>query len=405
MSPLPVALALFLAVPVQTPSNGTTVPVPLQIVVRQTNYVGEPIWVTATAGSVQNVRYPFHAAVEDAGCNRIEVNHNGVPLPQLPIRSQANLSGIGCGSSAPPGSPPDRLPLHALFAINKPGRYSVRWTELSSNTVSDWLTFDVRQPTPEQREGWLTGLLAHPPDSAGLLAGDFLPSLLAGAPDPRVLQAFVSYMHADNAMVSGMAAAGLEHFPLSEVQPAVVDSIVRSGPSDALAYFATQHLGWTRSDEDRVVHATTAYLLPIGNGSQSAAAYTLLHFIFYVPNHAWPADAELKAYADEQVLSAAPSVIEKDDTSVIHELAVYLGSMSSRRSHELLLQLAGRSDNAGEQARIALTWHPEATDLSNLAAVLVTPQDADPRGTDRSSLPYSLVKGMATRRFPIWRKQ
>lgn len=270
--------------------------------------------------------------------------------------------------------------------------------------MSDWLPFDVLQPTLEQREEWLTSLLGHPPESAGLLAGDFLPSLLAGAPDPRVLQAFVSYMHAEDAMVSGMAAAGLEHFPLSEVQPAVVDSIVRSGPSDALAYFATQHLGWTRSDEDRVVHATAAYLLPVGTRSQSTAAYTLLHFIFNVQNHAWPADAELKAYADEQVLSAAPSVIEKDDTSVIHELAVYLGSMSSRRSHELLLQLAGRSDNAGEQARIALTCHPEATDLPTLAAVLVTSGDADPRGTDRSSLPYSLVKGYGDAALPYLEK-
>lgn len=72
---------LFLAVPTQTPSNGTTVPVPLQIVVNQIAYVGEPIWVTATAGPIQNVRYPFHAAMEDAGCNRIEVKQDGVPLP------------------------------------------------------------------------------------------------------------------------------------------------------------------------------------------------------------------------------------------------------------------------------------------------------------------------------------
>ena len=114
----------------------------------------------------------------------------------------------------------------------------------------------------------------------------------------------MSYMHADSAMVSGMAAASLEHFPLSEVQPAVVDSIVRSGPSDALAYFATQHLGWTRSDEDRVVHATTAYLLSVGTRSQSTAAYTLLHFIFDVPNHAWPADAEFTTHTGETVQPA-----------------------------------------------------------------------------------------------------
>jgi len=87
--------------------------------------------------------------------------------------------------------------------------------------------------------------------------------------------------------------------------------------------------------------------------------------------------------------------------NAVQQLAEYLGAMqSSPRAHELLLQIAERSDNAGEQARGCLTWHPRAEDLAHLAAVLVAPGDADSRGTDRSSLPYALVKGYGDDALP-----
>ena len=243
--------------------------------------------------------------MEDIGCNRIELKRDGVSLPQLPLRSTADQSGNLCGSAAPPGSPPHRLPLHALFDMKEPGSYSVRWREMSAQAVSDWVSFEVLQPTAEQHETWLSGLLAHPPENAGLLAGDFFPSLLAGVPDARVLKVFVSYLHAENPMVSGMAAAALEHFPSSEVRLAVAESIVQTGPSEAIAFFATYHSGWTQADENRIVHAVTEYLQPSRMPSQSAAAFKFLHFIFDIPNHAWPADPESKTYADRQVLANA----------------------------------------------------------------------------------------------------
>ena len=202
------SLVLF-SLPAQVTSYAEATAVPLHIEVTQPAYVGEPIWVTATSGPIQNVRYPFHAAMEDIGCNRIELKRDGVSLSKLRLRSTADQSGIACRSAAPPGSPPHRLPLHALFDMKEPGSYSVRWTELSSHVVSDWVRFEVLQPTAEQHETWLSGLLAHPPENAGLLAGDFFPSLLAGVPDARVLKVFVSYLHAEQPIVSGMAAAVL----------------------------------------------------------------------------------------------------------------------------------------------------------------------------------------------------
>lgn len=73
---------------------------------------------------------------------------------------------------------------------------------------------------------------------------------------------------------------------------------------------------------------------------------------------------------------------------------------SSARAHELLVQISQRSDTAGEQARIALTWQHELSDLPRLAAFLMTPGDSDPRGADRGSLPYSLVQGYGSEAFP-----
>jgi len=366
----------------------------------------------------------FHAAIEDIGCNQLELKRDGALLKPLPLAGYANQSGILCGSAAPRGSPPHRLPLHALFVMDQPGTYSVRWTELAPSShagagrleplaQSGWMTFQVQQPTPEQRDSWLRSLLASPPQDPGHLAGDFLPSLVAAAPDSRALQTFVEHLQAEDAMVSGMAAAALTRFPLPDVRHAVVETLVHHGPSDQLAYFATHNRGWTLEDESRVVHAVIPYLqpskAPLSPAKETvpyaptpnSAALTLLRFIFFVPNGAWPADPSLEAYANAQVFQAAPNIIANADARTVHELSESLGSMSSSsRAHELLLEIAQRSDTAGEQARIALTWHHELSDLPRLAAVLTTPGDADPRGTDRSSLPYSLIQGFGDAALP-----
>ena len=127
---------------------------------------------------------------------------------------------------------------------------------------------------------------------------------------------------------------------------------------------------------------------------QTSAAITLLRFIFYVPNGAWPVDAELAAESDSQILLASEAIITNGNVSETRELALYLGSMQpSPRAHEVLLKIAGRSDGAAEQARTCLTWHPQSADLPYLASILIASGDADARGTDRSSLPYSMVRG------------
>lgn len=351
------------------------------IAIDQPVYAGQPIWIHAIDGPRRNIRYPFHAEAGDIGCNLLEVQHNGVLLKQLPQRGTADLSGILCGSGAPQGSPTYRLPLHVLYSLKAPGTYSARWTvEVQSPTPgflkpeaqSGWFTFEVLEETHDQHEAWIKNLLANAPDDDGHLAGDFLPSLIAAAPDPRALSIFVNYLYAENPMVSGIAASALEEFPQPQVLRAVAESLETRGPSDQLTYFASYHTGWTNDDQDKIVHATVPYLQPQSStiapgkrvspyaSTQTSAAIKLLRFIFYVPNHAWPANPELASFADAQVLQAASNIMDNANPNAVQELAEYLGTMPfSPRAHELLLHIAERSDTAGEQARICLTWHPQ----------------------------------------------
>jgi len=356
-------------------------------------YANEPIWVRALNGPIENVRYPFYPAIDDFGCNKLEVRHDGALLTPrtIPTPGGTQRVGIACGSSAPAGSPQGRLPLHILYPLSQPGTYSVRWTieapglhrpvPLRAIAESQWLDFTILAETPKQHEKWVRQLLANPPKDPGQVAGDFLPSLVADVPDRRALRVLMGYLYAKNQIVAGEAASALELFPESEVMRAVIEAIEEHGPSDQLAYYATYHKGWTLADEDGVVHAAVRFLnpphkRPVAEVNQPenpfkaedrfkpvvppamSAAIKLLGFIFYTPNHAWPADSNLNAWTDAQVLRAAPTIMASADTAAVQELAEYLGSMQpSADAHELLLRIADRDDVAGEQAKICLGWH------------------------------------------------
>lgn len=353
-----------------------------KIAIGQQAYTNEPVWIHAFNGPIRNVRYPFSATIGDIGCNNLELRRNGVVLKPRTIALETHQEGIVCGSSAPIGSPSGQLPLHVLYPFNKPGTYSVRWTieepdytsrlhpvQLRAIAASQWLTFTVLGATSEQRAQWLNGLLAHPPEDPGELAGEFLPSLAAAAPDQRALSAFLGYLYADNEVVADEAASALELFPQPEVMRAVISVIDERGPNDQLAYYATSHMGWTSANEAEVVHAAAKHLVPPATPriasdrpswapTATSASIKLVGFIFYTPNHAWPSDAQLKSWTDTEVLSAAPDIMARGTVEEVQQLAEYLGEMQQTAdSHALLLRIAGRGDSAGEQARICLKWH------------------------------------------------
>ena len=398
--------------PAVRPTNGST----LTIAIDGPVYTGQPVWVRVLDPAPDlGIRYPFYSNIGYMGCNRLDVKRNGELLTRrdFPLTS---FNGFACGSAAPRGSPENRLPLHVLYPISEAGTYSVQLitaTEPAQPRQSQWLSFTVLQSTPKQHETWLKGLLAQVPQDEGQLAGDFLPSLMAAAPDPRALDTFPNYLYSENGVVSGMASSALEAFPPREVLRAVAKSLERDGPSDQLAYFASYHTGWTPEDQDKIVHAAIRYLQPqdspLPSGKQlspispvqTAAAIKLLRFIFYIPNQAWPTNSELRSYADARVLEAATNIMANSSTGTVHELSLYLGAMDySPRTHRLLLQISERNDDAATQARICLTWHPQPEDLACLAGFLTSPGDADDSGRERAILPCQLVRAYGDRALP-----
>jgi hypothetical protein len=132
-----------------------------QIQLTDPAYTGMPVWIHAELSFPLEIRYPYGEDPEDFGPNRLEVKRENSLLPKVPFKPWVGGDGIVDGSIAPATSPKNRLPLHLQYALDKPGIYSVRWTEVRHGfqdgqmaevvvAQSDWLDFEVRQSTSEQ---------------------------------------------------------------------------------------------------------------------------------------------------------------------------------------------------------------------------------------------------------------
>ncbi|MFL6278689.1 MAG: hypothetical protein ACJ731_01120 [Vicinamibacterales bacterium] len=98
---------------------------------------------------------------------------------------------------------------------------------------SAWLDFDVGAPQSTARETWLAHLLRAPPGDAGAFVGDYLPSLLAAAPDARVARALIDATYSSVDLIGVPAARdALESARKTESDPAVKRAI-----TDALVHF------------------------------------------------------------------------------------------------------------------------------------------------------------------------
>ena len=162
-------------------------------------YTGMPVWIHAELSSPLEIRYPYGEDPEDFGPNRLEIRRGNDVLVQVPFKPWVGRGGIVDGSIAPATSPTNRLPLHLEYSLNTAGVYSVRWTvvrhlfrdgQIAETVVaqSDWLDFEVKQSSEEQRSDWLQKEISKIPSDAGKIVGDYFPSLLADAPNPQVLQ-------------------------------------------------------------------------------------------------------------------------------------------------------------------------------------------------------------------------
>jgi hypothetical protein len=381
-----------------------------QIQLSDPAYTGMPVWIHAELSFPLEIRYPYGEDPEDFGSNRLEVKRENSLLPKVPFRPWVGRGGIVDGSIAPATSPKNRLPLHLQYALDKPGIYSVRWTELRhgfqdgqiTETVvaqSDWLDFEVRQSTPEQRKDWFENQLAKvPSNDVGVFVGDFLPSLLANAPDPRVLQVVLEKLYSTEPLILGCALGSLRFFRDEDIRFQVLDKLHLRGPNEGLAYVISWHAPWFQDQKEDIVHTVVPYL-HARKDWQVAAALKILVFVAHPGTFHWPRDSEVPAKSDQAVLEAAPELIERS-SEVSQILAEYLGGIKSPGSRHLLWQLAARPEPAHEQALIALTWIGDAQDLPLLAELFIQPGEADKYGRDLASLPYSLVRAYGDAAVP-----
>jgi hypothetical protein len=381
-----------------------------QIQLSDPAYTGMPVWIHAELSFPLEIRYPYGEDPEDFGSNRLEVKRENSLLPKVPFKPWVGRGGIVDGSIAPATSPKNRLPLHLQYALDKPGIYTVRWTEVRhdfqdgqmTETVvaqSDWLDFEVRQSTPEQRKDWFEKQLARvPPSDAGEFVGDFLPSLLANAPDPRVLQVVLEQLYSTEPLIHGCALGSLRFFREEDIRSQVLDELHLRGPNEGLAYVISWHAPWFQDRKDDLVRTVLPYLHSREDW-QVAATLKMLGFLVHLGNFHWPPDSEVPPKSDQAVLAAAPELIGKS-AEVSQLLAEYLGGIKSPSARKLLWQVAERPEPAHEQALIALTWIGDAQDLPKLSELLVKPGDADKYGRDLASLPNQLVRAYGDTAVP-----
>jgi hypothetical protein len=380
-----------------------------QIRVTDPAFTGLPIWIHAELSFPVEIHYPYGEDPEDFGPNRIEVKRENQLLEKVPFKPWVVGGGIVDGWIAPPTSPKNRLPLHLQYSLDKPGIFSVRWTVVRHNfqngqiteTVvaqSDWLDFEVRQSTPEQRKDWFEKQHARVPSDAGEFVGDFLPSLIANAPDPRGLRVFLEQMYSTGTLIPGCSLASLRFYREEDIRSQVLDMLHLRGPNEGLAYVISWHASWFQDRKDDIVRTAMPYLHSREDW-QVAATLKMLGFLVHLGNFHWPSDSEIPARSDSAVLAAAPELIGRSP-GVSQILAEYLGGIKSHNARDLLWQVAERPEPAHEQALIALTWIGDAEDLPRLSELLIKPGDADKYGRGLASLPNQLVRAYGDRAVP-----
>lgn len=373
-------------------------------------YTNLPIWIKADIGYPYEARYPYSEDPSDFGPNEIELKRgNEVIQPRsFPLFGNFMGSGILDGSAAPPNAPTNRLPVHLKYPIDKPGTYSVRWTVVRHVLVdkrlapvvvarSDWLTFEVKPSTPEQREAWLKKELAAVPPDPGALVGDFLPSVLAASPDPRVLRTVLEQLYSEDELVSAYALSSVGRFRGDDLRAAALELVRQRGLSDRMAYL----LSWNplfQGDREELVRTTLPYLRS-RDDRQVAATLQLLGSVVHGPKASWPVNSDLPGIADRAVLAVAPDITKRGG-DIPQMLALYLGQIKSDESRGLLWQLAEETGSGHEQALTVLCWNADDRDLPRLGEWLRKPGDEDIYGRDLATLPYALMRGYGDRAIP-----
>lgn len=348
-------------------------PKPFSISVDQPAFLGEPIWVN------EKTR-PTTYSYSWGECSRLELLYQGKPVALWPVKPVVS-GGVFTGSrdivkELASGcfhtqlynpSPGKRLPLHIWFHIQQPGRYALRWNyewpeldkdgkPVTKQVSSAWITFTVQEPSSEDRAKWLQRLLAHPAESSVDLLSDYIPSLVAAAPDERALHAIAARL-ASFDQLAGMAAEALEFFPEDRVRAAIFDLIQKQGPTDFLAHLVSWNSFGLNSDPDQRAQMTRtcfAYLRS-SDPEKVAAAIEMILYNVHGKNPT-PTDPRLVAQADNEVLNAAADIAETGRENPQRELILYMRCIKTPEERRRLVSIARSENPASDIANTALIF-------------------------------------------------
>jgi hypothetical protein len=241
----PVAGEAELEVVIGGQKHAVKVPLGLETValsLERPAHVGGPVWlrINSPYGWDAFVRYPIGIQPWDFGCQEIEVERKGAPLPKIPIRPPANLSlnGLPCGAIGIPGHPPvqtGRLPLHLQYRFDTADDYRVRYTrrEFLTNEIilqSEWTSIRVLPALPRPRAAG-----PMPADPVEVIS-DYLPSLLGGT-DRAAMHAVVRCLYHPEPIVRRYAAAALSYWPEEDLKRRLTEVYRSRGPSDVVMDF------------------------------------------------------------------------------------------------------------------------------------------------------------------------
>ena len=351
---------------------------PFLISVDQPAFIGEPIWVN------EKTR-PTPYSLMGGECSRLELLYGGKPVPPWTVkpvflgggsvgsRSIVNDVASGCMRTALYNpSPGKRIPLHIWFHIQQPGRYALRWNyewpEFQGNKVitkrvsSEWITFTVQTPKTEDREKWLRNLLAHPDESARFLLSDYIPTLVAVAPDERALNAIAAQLYSSD-QTAAIAAEALAFFPEDHVRAAIYELIQKRGPTNFLAHLVSWNSFGLNDDANQRAQMTRTSFgyLRSPDPEKAAAAIEMILYNIHGKNPT-PTDPRLLTQADDEVLSAAADIARTGREAPQRELILYMRCIKSPEGRQRLVSMAHSETGASDIANTALIFDhaPEA---------------------------------------------
>jgi hypothetical protein len=354
-------------------------PKPFLISVDQPAFLGEPIWVS------ERTR-PTPYSYSWGECSRLELLYQGKPVSPWPVKPVVTGGGFvgsrdivkelasGCFHTALYNpSPGKRLPLHIWFQIQQPGRYALRWNyewpELDKNgkpvtkqVSSTWITFTVQPPSAANRDKWLRQLLAHPAGSSVDLLGDYIPSLVAAAPDERALHAIAARLSSFD-QLAGMAAEALELFPEDRVRAAIFDLIQKQGPTDFLAHLVSWNAFGLNADPNRRAQMTITCFRYLHSSDPEKVAATIEMILYNVHGKdPTPTDSKLVTRADNEILNAAADIAGTGRENPQRELILYMRCIKTPEERGRLVSMARSESPASDIANTALIFDhaPEA---------------------------------------------